>query len=791
MVRLESRYPRTDGGPDAVEASSSCRRTHRKPGYMRAEPPRQLDSALGKEHAPICSSNRQPGANAAAGRTGQEGAGRQHGDLRLIQEPGTLCDEDIQRLPSSDTFSSSFSFIQLSLEASESGPSVPCEGPCGGMSGHRTSETETLPLSCSLCIACEPDRSTAGSQSEFSTSVKPQLTAGLVSAGQTVPGLDPASLKLSEVVHGCRKQQWRRAADVNWSSSGASADLRETPPDSDSCSLDTEATSDTASASSITSGYESATPSCDQSWEVVMKKYEGVLQDRLQSNRTNTKIESMMLRLQRLQQKAVLEDDYDTAERFGKKLTELRRERTSLKPGLPSRHPSVSDFLERLHSAAHSALQWTTADCRSVGDSQRRREQLLQEKQALQVEVCELQARLTELQERSAALDLQISDVDRQLELDEVESSLLRVCSHSQLQLMAQELEDLGASEHRARISISPPPHIVRLQEQEQALSLSIKEATAKVVMSQRLGGSLRRKVSESETQLLALHEAKMVAISGNDFSSAKELKAEMKLVYTERDRLEALAKRLQALSCGSSQDLAHMKEQHRQVKQDLLQGEAQHEQSLKVNTAKYIELLEDRLHSSGSPALERIWEADLEACHLLLQGMQLHAASCCEPEGEEIPPAPDPDPPSSTASKEEPDCAMLTALGGRWCPEANLQHLEFTKKLEEFLFCWEDTHPEDLCGDASVLTEQCELIGRRVLSLEQQLLRAVQSRDHDLTYILSTHLCEVCEVKAVLQTMLSQDHKDEMEEEDEEEEEEKYNAILEEEQYFSDGWEI
>lgn len=36
------------------------------------------------------------------------------------------------------------------------------------------------------------------------------------------------------------------------------------------------------------------------------------------------------------------------------------------------------------------------------------------------------------------------------------------------------------------------------------------------VVMSQRLGSSLRRKVGETETQLLALHEAKLAAISGN-----------------------------------------------------------------------------------------------------------------------------------------------------------------------------------------------------------------------------------------------------------------------------------
>ena len=64
---------------------------------------------------------------------------------------------------------------------------------------------------------------------------------------------------------------------------------------------------------------------------------------------------------------------------------------------------------------------------------------------------------------------------------------------------------------------------------------------------------------------------------AGNDFSSAKALKAEMKAVYGERDRLEGLAKKLQALSSGSSQDLARMKEQHGQLKQDLEQGEVQH----------------------------------------------------------------------------------------------------------------------------------------------------------------------------------------------------------------------
>lgn len=66
-------------------------------------------------------------------------------------------------------------------------------------------------------------------------------------------------------------------------------------------------------------------------------------------------------------------------------------------------------------------------------------------------------------------------------------------------------------------------------------------------------------------------------AAAGNDFRSAKELKAEMKAVYLERDRLDALTKRLHGLSSGSSQELARMKEQRQQLRQELEQREEQH----------------------------------------------------------------------------------------------------------------------------------------------------------------------------------------------------------------------
>lgn len=85
-------------------------------------------------------------------------------------------------------------------------------------------------------------------------------------------------------------------------------------------------------------------------------------------------------------------------------------------------------------------------------------------------------------------------------------------------------------------------------------------------------------------------------------------------------------------------------------------------------------------LCSCGCSGLERIWEADLEACHLFLRGLQLRTHRCGDADIEGLPTAAGYPPSQPCTKEEEEDCAMLTALGGRWCPEANLQNSEFTK---------------------------------------------------------------------------------------------------------------
>uniref|UniRef100_A0A673CKM0 DISC1 scaffold protein n=1 Tax=Sphaeramia orbicularis TaxID=375764 RepID=A0A673CKM0_9TELE len=556
-------------------ASSGRKRLHRRPGYMRGEPWRTQSSPHGRgeeedddegggacirngksgRHSnvtenqsmpPTCSSWTPP--HSPVNFSAVNGAMTNQTELRLSPAP--------QSADPGAAFSSSFSFIRQSLI------------------GIQTAATET------------PSQATKTPHTTPSAAKSPAPT-------QTPPW----SIREEPLPGG---RFWRECL---WG--GA------TLPDCDSRSEDAELTSslsvDSDSASSVTSGYESATPASDHGWENLLKKYDGVLQDCLHNNRTHTKIEWMMLKLQRLQQKAVLDDDYDAAERFGKKLEELCVERGALRLGLPSTQPSVAQFLQRLLQVVHGALQRT--DCTlhrdvpgpdpEAGDSCRR-DRLIHEKQMVEVQIAELQQTLAELTDRGRRLDQEIQREEQRVEAEELEASVLKTCTPDQLRDLSRTLRDLVTSENRTQISVAPPASTVRLQEQEQALNLSIKEATAKVVMSQRLGSSLRRKVSETETQLLALHEAKLAAISGNDFSSAKALKAELKAVYVERDRLEALAKRLHSLSAGSSGDLVSMKEQRRQLRHELDHRTRQHENRLKEK--------HDQVHRTTGGQITQLW---------------------------------------------------------------------------------------------------------------------------------------------------------------------------------------
>lgn len=834
---------RSDGASVSLESESRHRKSFRRPGYMRADPVCQVDVAASSPAKPSCDSHR----NSEIPNSVPSTTNIQTFNSELPSSPGEkwlkeiferddssngqnhcLLEESSKSISSCDVFNSSFSFIQQSLETGDlldltTGERSPSQYLNKRSESASWDHLEPLNSSGTIKPAC----TVLGNKSMFEDDSLSQSKTSSVLINQSEPevftlGQLPCSIGRSVKPKRLLldKELWLMDLDVSWCHRDAQISSSMSVQDSDSGSLDTEVTSslsvdssDSTSSSSVTSGYDSATPSADQCRNGMKKKCEDILQDCLRNSRTNAKIESMMRKLHRLQHRAVLDDDYDAAERFGKKLDDLRRERATLNPALPSRHPAVSEYLQQLRTAVHSALQRTSSQCTSRDITNRKenrekdevsedqkwlasstgqhqtREHLIWEKQRIQKEMRDLQRRLEELQVQSRAVEMQLGMEVHRLE---VEMPMLRGCDVAQLHLIGRALEDMMTSEHRIQICASPPTEIIRLQEQEQALNLSIKETTAKMLMSQKLGSSLRRKVSETETQLLALQEAKLAAISGNDFSSAKELKAEIRNVYGERDRLETLLRKLHTLSTGSGQELTRMKEKQNQVKLDLQWREAQHERGLKESILKYIELLEEQRHSCESPALEHIWEADLEACHLLLKGQELRTPSLSETE--DVPPMPASS--SNVFTEEEEDCAMLTALGGRWCPDANLQHSEFTKKLEEFLFCVEDS-PKDLCEEAVELTVRCDIISDRLHYLEDQLQMAMENHDKDLALSLEK---EVQEVKATLHAMLSQLKQEDDNEEDDNEDEDKYCDVeeeqledghLEEDLYFSDSWDI
>ncbi|TNM99896.1 hypothetical protein fugu_012929, partial [Takifugu bimaculatus] len=603
----------TEGGRVSGTAGSSARRRlHRRLGSTRAEAAQLHTAAPDQEEEEhdagrtVRSKSRtdvgvgevKAAAAKLSGMTQQEPDGLMSGSPSLCwsdsvplppcgrwvgRDPAPMNEVKVSpasavRCSAKETFSSSFSFIQQSLNSSQTAETPPSQDP-------------------------EPLIHKKGPNSPKSkgpVQLLPSASSG-----------DPTD---SEDLPSCRRF-WLRCP---WDRRGDPPD----PPDCDAVDIEIISSfsvdSDNASASSVTSGYESATPTSDQGWDNLVKKYEGVLQDCLQNNRTYTKIESMMLKLQRLQQKAILDDDYDAGEQpppltwpvvapgsvhlqlyehrrlsFTAELGALRLavcHATSVDPVKPKTGQCLTRREQR------DGLDVAEQRDASPGPLQRR-DKLVRERRLVEEDIAQLQRRLAELTERSRCLQQQIQQEEHQAEAEELESCVRRSCTTAQLRGLSQSLQDLVSCESRRQISASPPVAMLSLQEQEQALNLSIKEATAKVVMSQRLGSSLRRKVSETETQLLALQEAKLAAISGNDFSSAKELKAEMKGVHQERERLEALATRLQSLSSGSSQELEQMKEQRQQLREELEHQEAQHESRLKENATKYVKLLEDRLH--------------------------------------------------------------------------------------------------------------------------------------------------------------------------------------------------
>uniref|UniRef100_A0A8C5UMU4 DISC1 scaffold protein n=1 Tax=Malurus cyaneus samueli TaxID=2593467 RepID=A0A8C5UMU4_9PASS len=520
--------------------------------------------------------------------------------------------------------------------------------------------------------------------------------------------------------------------------------------------------SDAASAgSSVTSGYESSFTVSDHNWDTLMKKYEPVLQDCLLGNRSTLKLKSLIFRLQRLQEKAIEEDDYDRADKFRRKLEELEKEKNSLKFQLPSRHPSVSSFLDRFMTQIQATLRWAADDwvrheenglchekehklLRSTYQERMqilatKQNQLFQEEKRLQKEIEDLRTRLAILEGKDQQLRREIEEQDRLIQSQDCELAALLGCiSLRELQEISKAVDDTLASSCQIPFNLDLPGAIKSLQEKEQLFSTSIKETTAKVCTSQKLCSTLRRKVSDIETQLPALLEAKMLAVSGNNFGTAKDLAEEIRSLTSEKEGLEGLLNELLVLSARNTRKLERIKDDYTRLKQELELGETAFVASVKENAEKYMEILEDKLHSCGSQLLQRVWEADLEACQLLIRGFQLKETSCCvfeEEENQMDEMEMTADAPPDSEKRKEGHFLKGTEWNAVSCPK----HREL--KEEFFIFSAE-------------LGEKCEAISEKLVHLEDQLQSSACRVDEGLAQSLQR---EIQVVKETLQTVLVQ----------------------------------
>lgn len=81
---------------------------------------------------------------------------------------------------------------------------------------------------------------------------------------------------------------------------------------------------------------------------------------------------------------------------------------------------------------------------------------------SVQEEIAELQQKLAELKERSRCLEQYIQQEEQQVEAEELEGSVLRSCTVTQLRDMSRTLQDLVTSENRLQISVAPSASMFR-----------------------------------------------------------------------------------------------------------------------------------------------------------------------------------------------------------------------------------------------------------------------------------------------------------------------------------------
>ncbi|XP_059501540.1 disrupted in schizophrenia 1 protein [Stegostoma tigrinum] len=527
---------------------------------------------------------------------------------------------------------------------------------------------------------------------------------------------------------------------------------------------------DDCPGSAVTSRHESNVTAFDQKCNS-LRKCKQTLQDCLLENRMTFKLQSLILKPKNLQKKVVMEDDFEKADQFNKKLAELKRG-NSLKFQLPSSHPCIARFVQEIELQAQVVDHYNNTGnlVQSVEErfsdskpdnlhmSWSRKKQLIQDRQQLQEEITDLKGQLAVLEAKDHQLCVEIEEETRLIQSYDCELPSLSTASVIELQDLNKTLKDVLPLRNKILFNSKLPEDVKRLQQKEQSLIMAIKTATAKIFSSQKQCSKLSRKASDIEMQLPVLSEAKMLAISGHEFSTANALAEEIKSLTSKKIGLQELISDLQDFSIKKAEQFETIREEYNSLRAQLEQRENLFEKNLKENIIKYMKALQDKLYNCGNQVLAKVWEADLEACQLFVKSLQLQEGSSCGPEREEFQGNEDSSAieDASIEVKDTKDAAFLSKQD--WCvkqrsvPDEN--GTDLSKVTIKILFqIVKDTQSEITYKDSAVDIElQCETISHKLLYLEDQLHTAMNSHDKSLIQHLQR---QIQMIKETLQAML------------------------------------
>ncbi|XP_053568242.1 disrupted in schizophrenia 1 protein [Bombina bombina] len=494
-------------------------------------------------------------------------------------------------------------------------------------------------------------------------------------------------------------------------------------------------------AYSFTSGYSSNSAS-ESGWDTLIRKYEPLILECTQRNQSAVKVKALILELQQRLHKAVEEDNFSEADTL-RTIIEDKQKNTSIFC-LPSRHPLVCNFLNMLQCEIQKAMHQsiyrnsgaqTTDYCSNVQldlfsneinyASFTRKEALISKRDKLQKEIEDIKTRLELLEAKDQQLKMEIEEQNNVSNNQKKEIAfLLGSMALGDLQEICNGLKETLDLSLQLTRSLEITESLKRLYEKELSLCCLKKEANAQVCTNQQLCTILQRKVNDIEMQIPSYLKDIMFDIEGNNFCVSKDFTEELKSLRFQKNWLEKLLNEI-LQKTKNVQYLDNLQKTYSKLKQNLTEEENAFKKRVKELAVRYVNILEEKLLCCRNQLLGRVWEADLEACQLLIREIHLKGADSKAFDARE-----------SQTDEAEAACDV--------CLDPGIKMEHFYPKAKEWVAARKSYQhkynevEEEVNPDLMELLKECESVNKHLVYLEEQLQHVNSNHDDGHIHILS-----------------------------------------------------